>query len=184
MPSIYQLAMASILVALGVAAPLLDHRQQTNRRDDIGNAGLGNNGYNNTGNNNNGYNNIGNNNNGNNNMGNGNNGNFNVGNGQNGNRNGIKGISKGIKNGFNVRQQHNPKFVRNGAWAYAMVLAKHKAPATKIAAVSAAASTGSMGVSKGSVAAKPQPYDSEYLSPVTIGNQNFTMNFDTGSSDL
>jgi hypothetical protein len=36
----------------------------------------------------------------------------------------------------------------------------------------------------GSVAANPQPNDSEYLSPVVIGGQTLNLDFDTGSSDL
>lgn len=38
-------------------------------------------------------------------------------------------------------------------------------------------------VSPGSVTATPQSGDTEYLCPVTIGNQNFILDFDTGSSD-
>jgi hypothetical protein len=36
----------------------------------------------------------------------------------------------------------------------------------------------------GVVAAVPEPNLSEYLSPVNIGGQNVTLDFDTGSSDL
>ena len=36
----------------------------------------------------------------------------------------------------------------------------------------------------GIVLADPTRYDIEYLSPVTIGGQTLTVNFDTGSSDL
>lgn len=36
----------------------------------------------------------------------------------------------------------------------------------------------------GSVAASPEPNAAEYLSPVIIGGQTVTMDFDTGSSDL
>lgn len=38
--------------------------------------------------------------------------------------------------------------------------------------------------SDGSVTASPQQYDSEYLCPVTVGNNQLTLDFDTGSSDL
>ena len=34
------------------------------------------------------------------------------------------------------------------------------------------------------VAAVPEPNAAEYLSPVTIGGQTVTLDFDTGSSDL
>ena len=36
----------------------------------------------------------------------------------------------------------------------------------------------------GSVAANPEQYDAEYLSPVTIGGQTLNLDFDTGSADL
>ncbi|KAL8914794.1 MAG: hypothetical protein Q9171_000630 [Xanthocarpia ochracea] len=36
----------------------------------------------------------------------------------------------------------------------------------------------------GTVSASPAQYDSEYLSPVTVGGQTLNLNFDTGSSDL
>jgi hypothetical protein len=36
----------------------------------------------------------------------------------------------------------------------------------------------------GKVAAVPEPNAAEYLSPVTIGGQTVTLDFDTGSSDL
>jgi aspergillopepsin I len=38
--------------------------------------------------------------------------------------------------------------------------------------------------SDGSVAAVPEQYDAEYLSPVTIGGQTLMLDFDTGSADL
>jgi len=38
-------------------------------------------------------------------------------------------------------------------------------------------------IKPGSVTATPQPQDSEYLCPVTIGSQKFNLDFDTGSSD-
>lgn len=36
----------------------------------------------------------------------------------------------------------------------------------------------------GSVTATPQQYNSEYLCPVTVGKNQLTLDFDTGSSDL
>lgn len=36
----------------------------------------------------------------------------------------------------------------------------------------------------GTVAAAPEPNNAEYLSPVNIGGQTVTLDFDTGSSDL
>jgi hypothetical protein len=40
------------------------------------------------------------------------------------------------------------------------------------------------GVGKSSVIAKPEFGDSEYLSPMTVGGQQFMADFDTGSADL
>ena len=39
-------------------------------------------------------------------------------------------------------------------------------------------------VQSGSVAADPQQYDEAYLSPVTVGNSQLMLDFDTGSADL
>jgi aspergillopepsin I len=36
----------------------------------------------------------------------------------------------------------------------------------------------------GTVGAIPEPFDSQYLSPVSIGGQTLNLDFDTGSSDL
>lgn len=36
----------------------------------------------------------------------------------------------------------------------------------------------------GTVSATPEQFDSEYLSPVTIGGQTLNLDFDTGSADL
>jgi len=43
---------------------------------------------------------------------------------------------------------------------------------------------GRAGAGVGVVAALPEPNAAEYLSPVTIGGQTVTLDFDTGSSDL
>lgn len=40
------------------------------------------------------------------------------------------------------------------------------------------------GAGGGTVAALPEPNAAEYLSPVNIGGQTVTLDFDTGSSDL
>jgi hypothetical protein len=47
-----------------------------------------------------------------------------------------------------------------------------------------AAATNGTGSAFGSVAATPEPGDVEYLSPVNIGGQTITLDFDSGSSDL
>ena len=36
----------------------------------------------------------------------------------------------------------------------------------------------------GTVTASPEQYDSEYLSPVSVGGQTVNLDFDTGSADL
>ena len=36
----------------------------------------------------------------------------------------------------------------------------------------------------GTVSASPEQYDSEYLSPVTVGGSTVMLDFDTGSADL
>jgi len=48
----------------------------------------------------------------------------------------------------------------------------------------AANTTAAPGSGSGTVAAAPEPNNAEYLSPVTIGGQQVTLDFDTGSSDL
>lgn len=54
-------------------------------------------------------------------------------------------------------------------------------PAMASASISSKVVTGS---ESGQVAADPEPNAAEYLSPVIIGGQTLTMDFDTGSSDL
>lgn len=51
--------------------------------------------------------------------------------------------------------------------------------ATNSTAAPAAGGTGT-----GTVVAAPEPNAAEYLSPVSIGGQTVTLDFDTGSSDL
>lgn len=48
----------------------------------------------------------------------------------------------------------------------------------------AANTTAAGGSGSGTVAAAPEPNNAEYLSPVSIGGQTVTLDFDTGSSDL
>lgn len=67
--------------------------------------------------------------------------------------------------------------VKNGPSAYLKALKKFNASSEKIAVVADDADSSS-------VTATPDQYDSEYTCPVTIGDQQFTMDFDTGSSDL
>lgn len=76
-----------------------------------------------------------------------------------------------------VQVVHNQGFVTTGAHSMMRTYMKYgKAPPAN---VKTAASS-----SSGTVAASPEQYDSEYLSPVTIGGQTLRLDFDTGSSDL
>lgn len=57
---------------------------------------------------------------------------------------------------------------------------------TLSSAASSASSTSTPdpGTEDGEVVATPEPDESEYLSPVTVGGQKLNLNFDTGSADL
>ena len=82
-----------------------------------------------------------------------------------------------------------------GIAAYAKALRKHGASKGTIDRLSSlavqqkpksstwASKAASSGISN-PIAASPFVYDKEYDSPVTIGNQTFVMDLDTGSSDL
>lgn len=75
-----------------------------------------------------------------------------------------------------IKQVASNKDALSGPAAYLKALNKFKASDhSHIQQVKAAT---------GSVTATPQQYDSEYLCPVTIGEQTFQLDFDTGSSDL
>ncbi|TEA12725.1 Endothiapepsin [Colletotrichum sidae] len=90
---------------------------------------------------------------------------------------------------FSVEQIRNPRYVRNGPLALAKAYRKYGAPLPDDLAHVIANITSTTGASKratGSVAANPEEYDIEYLSPVQIGTpaQTLVLDFDTGSSDL
>jgi hypothetical protein len=53
-----------------------------------------------------------------------------------------------------------------------------------IRAANTTAGNATAGAGTGVVAAAPEPNNAEYLSPVNIGGQTVTLDFDTGSSDL
>lgn len=55
---------------------------------------------------------------------------------------------------------------------------------TSTASGASSTSTDGAGSEDGEVTATPEPDESEYLSPVTVGGQKLTLNFDTGSADL
>ena len=72
-----------------------------------------------------------------------------------------------FKNGPTQMMHTYNKYARVGA----------KAPSNVVAAAAAAQQSGS-------VVANPQQYDQAYLCPVTVGNNQLNLDFDTGSSDL
>lgn len=82
-----------------------------------------------------------------------------------------------INKDFIVRQSVVKPTIKSGPAALASAYAKYgkKAPARVEAAAAA---------NDGTVTTSPTEYDSEYLTPVTIGGQQLTLDFDTGSSDL
>jgi len=78
-----------------------------------------------------------------------------------------------------VQVVHNHGFLTTGAHSMMRTYMKYgKAPPANVKTAVASSS------SSGTVAASPEQYDSEYLSPVTIGGQTLHLDFDTGSSDL
>lgn len=78
---------------------------------------------------------------------------------------------------FTVRQSVAKPSIKSGPAALAGAYAKYgkQAPANVKAAAAG---------NDGTVTTNPTQYDSEYLTPVTIGGQQLTLDFDTGSSDL
>ena len=82
-----------------------------------------------------------------------------------------------VNKDFTITQSVRKPTIKSGPAAYAGVFAKYGKQAP--AAVRAAAAN-----NDGSVTTTPTQFDSEYLTPVTIGGQQLTLDFDTGSSDL
>lgn len=83
-----------------------------------------------------------------------------------------------VNKDFVVRQSWVQKTtVKSGPKAYASVFAKYGKEVPADVAAAAAANDGV-------VVTTPTIYDSEYLTPVTIGGQTVNLDFDTGSSDL
>lgn len=78
---------------------------------------------------------------------------------------------------FIVEQTVAKPFILSGPAQMAKVYAKYGKAAPKDV-VAAAAANG------GPVSTSPSQYDSEYLTPVSIGGQTLNLDFDTGSSDL
>ncbi|KAL8947323.1 MAG: hypothetical protein Q9222_006379 [Ikaeria aurantiellina] len=82
-----------------------------------------------------------------------------------------------IKKDFSVKQTIPKPTIKSGAAAVAATFYKYgKQPPANVKA----AATGN----DGSVTTSPTEFDSEYLTPVTVGGQQLNLDFDTGSSDL
>lgn len=81
-----------------------------------------------------------------------------------------------IKEFFTV-QQTEPKPLKSGPSALLSTYMKfnQEAPAEVLAAAAA---------NDGTVTTNPANYDSQYLTPVSIGGQSLMLDFDTGSADL
>lgn len=82
-----------------------------------------------------------------------------------------------VNKDFTVKQSVAKPSIKSGPAALASAYAKYgkKAPAHVQAAAAG---------NDGTVTTSPTQYDSEYLTPVTIGGQQLSLDFDTGSSDL
>lgn len=78
---------------------------------------------------------------------------------------------------FSVKQTVPKPFIKSGPAAVLSVYAKYGGTPPQDV-VDAAASN------DGTVTTTPEQYDSEYLTPVSIGGQTLNLDFDTGSSDL
>lgn len=92
---------------------------------------------------------------------------------------------------FQVTQVLNPNHVPNGPLAYVKALRKYGAPISDELREAATRAVNTTGLTRrqqeGTVTAVPEDgYDSEYLSPVSIGTpaQLLNLDIDTGSADL
>ena len=81
------------------------------------------------------------------------------------------------KEAFSVHQTIPKPFIKSGPAAVAAVYKKYGGTAPKDVLAAAAANDGT-------VTTTPEQYDSEYLTPVSVGGQTLNLDFDTGSSDL
>ncbi|EKG21681.1 Peptidase A1 [Macrophomina phaseolina MS6] len=87
---------------------------------------------------------------------------------------------------FSAVQVRNTKHVKSGPLALAKAYRKFKVPLPEELQAAVANNTGSVKRATGSATTTPTEYDSEYLTPVSIGTpaQVLNLDFDTGSSDL
>ncbi|KAL8704530.1 MAG: hypothetical protein Q9201_002304 [Fulgogasparrea decipioides] len=84
---------------------------------------------------------------------------------------------RAIKKNFTLHQSVPKSKIRSGPASVAATYLKYgKQPPANVEAAAAG--------NDGSVTTTPTEYDSQYLTPVTIGGQELTLDFDTGSSDL
>jgi len=103
----------------------------------------------------------------------------------NGNDNGVDNSTSNSKSGgkkFSIKQVPGKKRAKNGANDILQTYQKYNLRPPRD--VSSAAAATPAGTVKGSVAANPEAWDVQYLSPVTVGQNEMQLDFDTGSSDL
>ncbi|KAL9611422.1 MAG: hypothetical protein Q9167_003928 [Letrouitia subvulpina] len=84
---------------------------------------------------------------------------------------------RAAKGDFIVHQTVRKPFIKSGPAALLSTYSKYNATPPEDVVKAAAANDGT-------VTTTPEEYDSEYLTPVTIGGQTLNLDFDTGSSDL
>ena len=84
------------------------------------------------------------------------------------------------KQAFTVHQTVPKPFIKSGPAAVAAVYAKYQ----KVGAVAPADVLAAAAANDGTVTTTPEQYDSEYLTPVSVGGTTLNLDFDTGSSDL
>lgn len=85
------------------------------------------------------------------------------------------------RSAFELKQVEHGKFYKNGPLQLLSAYEKYaKVGAVAPSEVKAAAAA----QQTGEVAANPEQYDAAYLSPVTIGDSEVNLDFDTGSADL
>lgn len=82
-----------------------------------------------------------------------------------------------IKKEFTIEQSVPKPFIQSGPAAVLSTYNKFNVPAPEDVVTAAAANDGT-------VTAVPTNFDSQYLTPVSVGGQTVNLDFDTGSADL